>query len=443
MTDGVNTRELALGVLLEVTKEGAYSHAALRSALEKYQYLEKQERAFITRLSEGTIQRMIELDYIINQFSKVSVNKMKPAIRNILRMAVYQMKYMDSVPDSAACNEAVKLAGRKGFSSLKGFVNGVLRNISRNLPSVEYPKEEENLTKALSVRYSMPEWIVEEWLLHYGEGQTKKMLAAFLQEAPLTIRTNLLKTTPEELKDRLKAEGVIAVPVDTEKYPGLSYAFAISGVDYLNALPSFQEGMFYVQDIGSMLAAELADPKEKQYVIDVCAAPGGKSIHLAEKMQGTGMVEARDLTECKVAMIEENIARHRVENVRAVCRDALKFDSDSIEKADVLIADLPCSGLGVLRKKTDVKYKLSPKQQQELIALQRQILDTVWQYVKKGGTLIYSTCTIHPGENEENVRWFLESHPEFKLQEMRQLFPEDGIGDGFFLSKLVRGQDRP
>lgn len=438
MTDGVNTRELALGILLEVAEEGAYSHAALRSVLEKYQYLEKRERAFITRLSEGTIQRMIELDYIIDQFSKIKVNKMKPAIRNILRMAVYQMKYMDSVPDSASCNEAVKLAERKGFASLKGFVNGVLRTVSRNLPSLEFPAEEENLAKALSIRYSMPEWIVEEWLSSYGEARTRKMLAAFLQEAPLTIRTNLLKITPEGLRERLAAEGVAAVPVDMEKYPGVTYAFAISGFDHLNALSSFQEGLFYVQDISSMLAAELADPEEHQYVIDACAAPGGKSIHLAEKMRGTGMVEARDLTEDKVAVIEENIARHGIANIKAVCQDAARFDAASVEKADILIADLPCSGLGVLRKKTDVKYKVTPEQQRELIRLQRQILDAVWQYVKKGGTLIYSTCTVHPRENEENVRWFLENHKEFQLREMRQLFPQDGPGDGFFLSKFQR-----
>lgn len=438
MTDSVNTRELVLGILLEVMEEGGYSHVVLRSVLEKYQYLEKQERAFITRVSEGTIQHMIELDYIINRFSKVKVNKMKPVIRNILRMAVYQMKYMDSVPDSAACNEAVKLARKKGFSSLSGFVNGVLRNISRNLDGVQYPKEGENPVEAISVRYSMPEWIVEDWIEHYGIRQTRKTAEAFLQEAPLTVRTNLLKTTPEKLKERLMAEGVTVEPVDTEIYPQLTYAFAISGFDYLNALPSFREGLFYVQDISSMMVAELAAVKEGSYVIDVCSAPGGKSIHLAEKMKDTGMVEARDLTETKVAMIEENIARHRLSNIKAVCRDATVFSEEDVEKADVLIADLPCSGLGILRKKTDIKYKMSSKQQQELVLLQRKILDTVFPYVKCGGTLIYSTCTIHRGENEENVQWFVDKHSEFVLEEMHQIFPKEHLGDGFFMAKFVR-----
>ena len=210
MTDSVNTRELILGILMEVTKEGSYSHLVIRSVLDKYQYLEKKERAFITRVSEGTIQYMIELDYIINQFSKVKVNKMKPVIRNILRMSVYQLKYMDSVPDSAVCNEAVKLAKRKGFGSLSGFVNGVLRNISRNLSTITYPDGQKDQIQYLSVRYSMPEWIVRQWINDYGMEQTVSVLQAFLQETPVTIRTNLLKITPEALEKRLKEEGVTA-----------------------------------------------------------------------------------------------------------------------------------------------------------------------------------------------------------------------------------------
>lgn len=181
MTDNVNTRELILGILMEVTKEGGYSHQVIRAVLDKYQYLDKKERAFITRVSEGTIQTMIELDYIINQYSKVKVNKMKPVIRNILRMSVYQLKYMDAVPESAACNEAVKLARKKGFASLSGFVNGVLRNISRNLDQTAYPDETTHTMEYLSVHYSVPEWIAAQWVRDYGMEQTKALLAAFLQ----------------------------------------------------------------------------------------------------------------------------------------------------------------------------------------------------------------------------------------------------------------------
>lgn len=438
MTDSVNTRELILGILMEVTKENGYSHLVIRSVLDKYQYLEKFDRAFITRVSEGTIQSMIEMDYIINQFSKVKVNKMKPVIRNILRMSVYQMKYMNAVPASAACNEAVKLARKKGFSSLSGFVNGVLRNISRNLDQITYPDEKAKPVEALSVCYSMPGWIVTQWLRDYGEDRTKAILEAFLQEVPVTIRTNLIKTTPEELKDRLIAEGVTVGELDAERFLSLSYAFTISDFDYLNALPSFREGLFYVQDISSMLAAEAAAPKEGSCIIDVCAAPGGKSIHLAEKMNGTGMVRARDLNSYKTGLIEENIARHQIKNVVVEQMDATVFDEASVEMADILIADLPCSGLGVMRKKTDIKYKMQPEQQMELAALQKKILDTVYSYVRHGGTMIYATCTINRLENEDNVRWFVENHPEFVLEEMKQIFPEPDLGDGFFIARLTR-----
>lgn len=439
MTESVNLRELALGILMEVTKEGQYSHIVIRQVLRKYQYLDKRERAFLTRLSEGTIQYMIKLDYIIDLFSKVRGNKMKPVIRNILRMSVYQMEYMDAVPVSAVCNEAVKLAKKRGFSSLSGFVNGVLREIARSISCILYPSEEKDPVKSLSVCYSMPEWIVAQWLPVYGIEKTKEIFLNFLTEAPLTIRTNLAKITPGQLKERLASEGVTATEIDAPSYGRLSYAFTISGYDTIEGLPSFSEGLFYIQDISSMLAVEYAGAKAGDYIIDVCAAPGGKSLHLAEKAKG-GMVEARDLTPYKVGLIEENIRRFGGGTVKAVQQDATVFDEASVGKADIVVADLPCSGLGVLRKKTDIKYKASEAGQLELAALQRKILDTVWAYVKPGGTLFYSTCTISRAENEENVRLFLKEHPMFELETERQLLPQKTAGDGFYFAKLVRSQ---
>ncbi len=437
MTNQVNIRELVLDILMEVTRGEAYSHLVIRSVLEKYQYLEKQERAFLTRVSEGTIEHMIELDYIINQFSKVKVNKMKPLIRNLMRMSVYQLKYMDSVPDSAACNEAVKLAKKRGFASLGGFVNGVLRNIGRNLSEVSYPDEGSNPIAAVSVRYSAPEWLVVQWSDAYGMEKTKEILGNFLLDAPVTIRANLEKTTREELIRILREEGVTVRPVQMEHHPELDYAFTIEGYDYLNALQSFRDGLFYVQDISSMLVAEYAGVKEGDNVIDVCAAPGGKSVHIAEKLKGTGHVEARDLTEAKAALIRENIERHRLKNLEACVCDATVFDAKAEGSADIVIADLPCSGLGILRKKTDVKYRMTVEQEEELAALQREILDVVCRYVKAGGTLVYSTCTIDRRENEDNVKWFLAHHPEFALEQMEQIFPGKEYGDGFFLCRLT------
>lgn len=447
MTKAINEREIVLEVLLEITEHGMYSHIVLRDVLNKYQYLEKKERSFITRVTEGTLEHMMEIDYILDQFSKVKVKKMKPVIRNIMRSAVYQMKYMDSVPVSAACNEAVKLAVRKGFGSLRGFVNGVLRNVARNLDQIEYPTEP---LQRLSIQYSMPEWILNLWLKAYDSDIVEQMLQAFQRETPLTIRCNLRMVTPKQLKEHLEAEGVTV-----KVHPYLEYAFHISGFDYLGDLESFQNGEFSVQDISSMLVSELAGPKEGDYVIDVCAAPGGKSLHMAEKLNGSGHVEARDLTEYKVSLIQENIERTGLSNVEAVQQDALIFDEASVGKADIVLADLPCSGLGVLAKKTDLKYKATKEGADSLAKLQREMLKNVQAYVKDEGKLVYSTCTINPAENMDNVHWFLNQYPEFELIDIHgslceelqkdvkengciQLLPGVHQSDGFFLACMKK-----
>lgn len=431
MTDSVNIRELVVSLLLEITRDGAYSHIAIQNVLEKYQYLEKKERAFLSRVTEGTLERMIELDYIIDQYSKVKVQKMKPVICCILRSAVYELKYMDSIPHSATCNEAVKLAKKKGFGNLSGFVNGVLRNISRNLSNIPYPSTSENLQKSLSVRYAMPEWMIKQWLAVYGKERTEEILDAFLGKACISIRANLMKNSPEDLKRALEEEGV-TVHVNDE----IPYAFYIEGVDYLRALKSFGDGLFYVQDVSSMKAAIAAAPKEGDYVIDVCAAPGGKSIHIAELMHGTGHVEARDLTSYKIDLIEQNKRRCGITNLSTKQWDARILDESAVNQADIVLADLPCSGLGVMQKKKDIRFKMTEEKQEELAGLQREILAAVQEYVKDGGTLLYSTCTISRMENEENVSWFVKEYPEFVTEQMEQILPVSGVRDGFFIAKL-------
>ncbi len=433
MASSVNGREIILETLLSITRDGQYSHIALKNVLDTYQYLDKKERAFITRVVDGTLERMIELDYIINQFSKVKVNKMKPVIRTIMRSSVYQLKYMDSVPDSAVCNEAVKLATKKGFVNLKGFVNGVLRNISRGLSDIKYPSKEENVEEYLSVKYSLPMWIVRQWMNNYDVETIEKMGEEFLKEKPTSIRCNLNKVSREELKGMLEAEGVSAEVVEE-----LPYALAISGYDFLGKLKSFQSGYFSVQDISSMQVAHWADPQEGDVIIDVCAAPGGKSIHIAEMLKGTGHVQARDLTDYKVGLIQENIFRSGLTNIEAVQWDATILHEESVEKADIVIADLPCSGLGVFGKKTDLKYKITEAMQSDLVKLQREMLSVVNNYVKLGGKLIYSTCTIHKAENEGNTAWFVENYPEFRLIKEQQMLPGIDGGDGFYIAMLVK-----
>ena len=287
MTKPVNTREIILGILWEITEEERYSHVVIRETLEKYQYLEKRDRAFISRVTEGTMENLIELDYILEQFSTVKVKDMKPFIRNLLRMSVYQLKYMDSVPDSAVCNEAVKLAQKKGFYTLKNFVNGVLRNVARKLDQVVYPDKKKTPRKYLSVTYSMPEWILKKWLAQFDLQTVEAMCQSMRKESPTCIRCNLSKATKEEIIQSLKAQHITVKEV-----PYLDYALEISDYNYLQAIDAFKEGLFQVQDVSSMLVAEIADPKWGNYCIDVCAAPGGKSLHLSDKLAGSGYVEA-------------------------------------------------------------------------------------------------------------------------------------------------------
>lgn len=454
-------REIVLAVLLEILENDGYSHIVLRDVLNKYQYLEKKERAFITRVTEGTLEHLIELDYIIDCFSKTKTQKMKPVIRCILRMSVYQLKYMDSVPVHAICNEAVKLSVKKGFSGLKGFVNGVLRNVARNLDQIAYPAPSDEV-RYLSVRFSTPEWLIKLWRKTYSLEILEQMLQAFQEEKRLTIRCNRNRVQPEELQKLLEAEGLCVV-----RHLYLDYVFQISGFDHLSSLKSFQEGLFTVQDISSILAGHVAATAFREEckqsdvnsdsirAIDVCAAPGGKALHVAELLEGIGSVEARDINEYKVGLLQENIQRSGLHNITAAQQDAKVLDKEWIKQADLVIADLPCSGLGVLGRKPDLRFKMTKHLAEELSVLQREILEVVCQYVKPEGVLLYSTCTVHAAENEENVHWFLKEHPEFVLADIRPMLPEelhrdvqeDGMlqllpgihkSDGFFLAKFRR-----
>lgn len=443
-----NLREVILEILLEINEEEEYSHVAIRRALDKLQYLPRQERAFLTRVCEGTTEYRLQIDYIINQFSSVKVEKMKPVIRNILRSAVYQMRWMDSVPDSAVCNEAVKLAQKKGFYNLKGFVNGVLRNIMRSKNQLHFPSKEQ-LPEYLSVVYSMPRWLVERWLDQFGAEITEIMLADFLKERPTTVRCRQYMMNQTVAIRSMEEQGV-----HVERAPYLDYAYYISGYDYLPAVESFFLGRIQPQDVSSMLVGEVADPEEGSYCIDLCAAPGGKSLHLADKLKGTGRVEARDVSQYKVEMIRENIERSGMENIYARRKDALVMDPADQGVADLVLADVPCSGYGVIGHKTDIKYKMTPQKEADLVMLQRKILHNAAQCVRPGGTLIYSTCTINPLENEENVRWFLENYPyeaesldsrlprelhsETTAKGWLQLLPGVHKCDGFFLARLKR-----
>ena len=460
MQDEKNVRWLVLEMLLTVTKKegGEYSHKVIRDVQNKYNYLSTQEKAFMKRLFEGTLERMIELDYCIDCYSKVKVNKMKPVIRTIMRMGVYQILYMDSVPDSAACNESVKLAQAKGFSTLKGFVNGVLRNVARNKDAIPYPDEKKEYEKYLSVTYSMPEWIVKLWLKQFGNDTTVTILKGLLQERPVTIRmrTQAGKTIEALQSDLAKQGGTLT------KHPYLPYAYTIDKTDDLTQLAGFEEGTFVIQDISSMLAVEALGldkmkPEQKLKVLDICAAPGGKSMLAADKLESANIpyeLEARDISEYKVSLMQDNFDRCHLKNAKAVAWDALQTDERWIGQADIVIADVPCSGLGVIGRKRDIKYKMNQQSIDEIVKLQEKILTVAASYVKKGGKLLFSTCTINQSENENHVKWIQNTlkmtpvslnetlpetvHTQTTQQGYLQLVPGVWDTDGFFISMFEK-----
>ncbi len=440
----VRVREIALEIVMAVLEKGEMGHLIMRQALEKYGYLEKQERSFLTRLSNGTISRVIELDDLINHFSKVRTEKMKPVVRNILRLTAYQLKYMDSVPDSAACNEAVKLGQRKGFHNLKGFINGVSRSMARGIP--ELPESD-----ALSVRYALPEWLVEMWCDMYGEEMVRQSGDGFWAQetdGATTVRCNQSLAKIEDICVSLQKQGV-----KVQQDANVPQALYLRQYDRLEHLEAFQKGWIQVQDISSMLVGEAAAPEGEMICLDVCAAPGGKSMDLADRLAGQGKVYSCDISFEKTALIEENCMRCGFTNMEVQVQDALELREDWIGMADIVIADLPCSGLGIIGGKPDIKYKASLEKCTELAVLQRQMLSVIWQYVKPGGILIYSTCTINRQENEDNADFIASQLPfdRVSLQDTKgvpsvavtpegyvQLLPgRDGMA-GFFLSKFTR-----
>lgn len=444
-------RELVFDMLLAILRDGEYSHIIIRKTLDAHEELDQKQKSFVKRLTEGCLEEKIRLEYVINQFSKLPVSKMKPAIRMILYMGTYQILYMDSVPDSAACNEAVKLAGKRKFQSLKGFVNGILRNVSRNKENISYPKKDEDLITYLSITYSMPKWLLSHFLKSYSVEVVEAICADIQKEHKVTIRIDERLTDEEQEKLLLEIEekGIHII-----KHPYLKYAFQIKNFDGIKNVPGFLEGKITVQDVSSMLVSEIAAPKENDLVLDVCAAPGGKSMHVASKLKGTGRVIARDLSENKKDLIDENINRMHLNNMEFEVFDALVEDSNMIGNADILLADLPCSGLGIIGKKRDIRYRIKEQDLHSLPKLQKQILQTVSKYVKRNGILVYSTCTINPDENEKIAKWIentlgfkRESLNPFLCSELQSEEAESGIlqllpgkhkTDGFFIAKFKK-----
>ncbi len=444
----VTARKVALDALLEVEKMDGYSNKVLNRMLSEAG-LEAADRRLTTRLLYGVLENKNLLDHIIRQYINFRINKLDPAIRNILRMGIYQIVFMESIPDSASVNEAVKLA--KNYQNrYSGFVNGVLRNFVRKDKAYKLPNKEKDLLNHLSVVYSHPNWIVERWLKRYGAEFTEALLKSNNEIPELYGRVNTMKTNREVVIQKLEFEGFL---VEAGALPD-SFKVKTENAGSLADSKTFKSGEVTIQDIAAQAVGYVAAPEPGQLTIDMCAAPGGKSTHLAAIMNNEGRVLSWDIYDHKIAKINENADRLELSCIEAKLKDALEIDEQLLGKADVVLIDAPCSGLGIIRRKPEIKFNKTAEDIQDLAEIQAEMLNVAAMYLKTGGHLIYSTCTIEPEENEEQVKLFLEKHPNFELAKLDlEVLPEswtegsDGYitlyphihgTDGFFISKFVK-----
>ncbi|EAX48606.1 sun protein [Thermosinus carboxydivorans Nor1] len=440
----MNAREVALKVINRVDIDGAYANIALAQEMSQRD-LTDRDRRFITELVYGTVKAGATLDWILSHYSSRPLDKIHPVIRNILRMGIYQIFFLSRIPVSAACNEAVKLAQKYGHAGTVKFVNAVLRSAGRSPDKVVYPDRERDPEKYIALRYFHPEWLVRRWVARFGAAICERLCEANNETPPLSLRTNTLKTSRADLLRRLAGEGVVCEPsawapegILCHEYPALS------------KLASLRAGLFQVQDESSMTVAHVLSPRPGDFVIDACGAPGGKSTHIAALMGNKGKVLATDIYEHKLALMRDNAVRLGISILETQLLDAVKLGELYPGQADRVLVDAPCSGLGVLRRKPDSRWRKNEQMLTDLPRLQLAILASAAKCLKPGGILVYSTCTTEPEENGEVVKSFLATNPEFILEpagrylpvgrqeEMVQLWPHaDGV-DGFFIARMVR-----
>ena len=432
-------RNAAISALLRTDEDGGYSNLVIDRMIGEFS-LDRRDAALASGIFYGVLERRITLDCILSQYASRSAEKMDATVRAILRAALYQLLYLDRIPESAAVNEAAESAKEFGKPGAAGFINGVLRAFLRAGKRYELPKGRE---EALSVRYSLPKWLVRHFERNYGKETALRYFMSLLEAPPVYLHVNTLKTTSEKLIETLKAEGI-----ETEKTP-LEGALSAQSQGDLSATKAFEEGLFHIEDLSSQLACFLLSPKPDSVLLDVCAAPGGKAFTLAELMGGSGTVYAYDLYEQKIRLIESGAKRLGIENLEAAVRDAATGSEGPV--ADSILCDAPCSGLGVLRRKPEIRYK-DPIELRDLPKIQRAILDHSAGFLKPGGVLMYSTCTLSKRENAAVADGFLAAHPEFVPEPLSlpegfsraieepahqfTMFPFENATDGFFVSKF-------
>ena len=433
-------RRLVLDLLIKMDAQAAYSTIVLDAALSG-SGLSRQDKAFAAALFYGVVERRITLDYLITGLSERPLERLHPAVLQSLRLGLYQLLYMDAVPERAAVDESVKLTRAAGQPGALGFVNAVLRAFIRaGRQPAAWPSDP---LEALSVEYSCPLWLVQKWDREYGRAHTRDILASSVGRPPVMARVNTLRITADALIGRLLAEGI-----DAQVHPALPDCLALAHTGNIEHTAAYRDGLFHVQDLSSQLCCAAVAPQPGDVVLDLCAAPGGKAFTLAEDMGNTGRLLAFDLHDNRVRLIEQGAERLGLTILEARTGDAKVFD-ETIPQADRVLCDVPCAGLGVIRRKPEIKYK-PPETLDGLPAVQRAILDNAASYVRPGGLLVYSTCSLSLAENDGVADAFLAARPDFEGAPLplpggdgadahkRTLFPDPAGGDGFFIAAFRR-----
>ncbi|VYT75936.1 16S rRNA (cytosine(967)-C(5))-methyltransferase RsmB [Clostridium tertium] len=437
----MNSRKLSRQIVQRVLEEGAYSNLVLSKELNRDD-IDEKDKGLITEIVYGTLRRKRTLDVLISNFVK-DIKLIDSTVLNILRVAIYQMYFLDKIPEYAACNEAVEEAKEVSLEASK-LVNGILRNFIRDEKEIVVPG---NRIDELGYKFSFEPWMIRLFIKQYGEERTMKIMAGLNETPKVTVRVNESKGEYDEVFENLEEMGY-----KIEEGYACPEAIKIEGGKGVEGNELFKEGLITVQDESAMLVAPLLEINKGEKILDLCAAPGGKTTHIAELLDNTGEVLAFDLHENKLSLIEENAKRLGLTNIVCKTMDATKLNPDYISYGDKVLIDVPCSGLGIIRKKPEIKWNKTRQQLRDLVEIQRDIMENAWQYLKPGGTLLYSTCTLNKEENEDNLKWFLSKHSDAEIEKLYignnnnfiynvdgslTILPNDSM-DGFFMGKIKK-----
>ncbi|MCG1128736.1 16S rRNA (cytosine(967)-C(5))-methyltransferase RsmB [Staphylococcus epidermidis] len=429
-----SVRTYALETINDVLNKGAYSNLKINEVLSTNN-INTVDKNLFTELVYGTLKRKYTLDYLLKPFIKT---KIKSWVRQLLWMSLYQYLYLDKIPNHAIIHEVVDIAKKRGGYHTGNIVNGILRTVMRTeLPSFE---DIDDTKKRIAIQYSLPKWIVDHWVTHFGIEKTENIAQSFLEPIATTVRANISRGSIDSIISKLEQEGY-----HVKKDDMLPFCLHISGLPVVNS-NAFKEGYISIQDKSSMMVAYVMNLGRDDKVLDACSAPGGKACHMAEILSPEGHVDATDIHEHKINLIKQNIKKLKLNNIKAFQHDATEVYDKMYDK---ILVDAPCSGLGVLRHKPEIKYSQSQNSIKSLVELQLQILENVKDNIKPGGTIVYSTCTIEQMENENVIYTFLKRHKDFEFEPIQnpvtgeqvktlQILPQDFNSDGFFISKIKR-----